>query len=582
MRTRLLVAASLLLVLPLTTLAALIPGDANADGVVNFDDFHIWEHNVGKDLGRSEGDFNNDCTVDGDDFGVWQNEFTGVSSHKHSDANGDHTIDSNDYLVWVTHFGESIGPADGDFNGDCKVNGIDFLIWLHHFGDHSGSSSSSSSSYSSSSSSESSISSESSSSSSLEVCGDGVEGVGEQCDDGNTTSGDGCSNICVAEVCGNGTLDAGEQCDDGNIVNGDGCSDVCQVEISVCGDGIPQSGEECDDGNIVNGDGCSALCMIEGGSSSSGGSSSDSTSSGSGSSTSSSSFSSSSSSFSSVSSFDPCEVLDTLTLEPEALPLVEGGCDSSSSSSSFSSESSEGGDGSSSSFSSDESSSSSESAPIASPLAVSGDPFNGAHHGHMTDVFRGVSGYISGFFGVNGGGIAPGGFGGTNADPFSDAEKKYLCSMKEAIPSINTPFFDWYVSYIAGVMGRTTGVISDALKSTTLCAPAVSAQAPVKIDTTAFAIDADGYPISSNPVWNACIRGQGLSMALILSNPDHVEDRYGAGRPLTCRDYHIGDVNVWTHPDHKGMEFTWIPETKKLTLPTGFVAVRDGVFAKGN
>ena len=39
------------------------------------------------------------------------------------------------------------------------------------------------------------------------VCGDGVveSGLGETCDDGNTTSGDGCSATCQAEGCADGT-----------------------------------------------------------------------------------------------------------------------------------------------------------------------------------------------------------------------------------------------------------------------------------------------------------------------------------------------------------------------------------------
>jgi len=36
-------------------------------------------------------------------------------------------------------------------------------------------------------------------------------------------------------LCGNGNPnDAGEQCDDGNVVSGDGCSSTCQLEY--CGD----------------------------------------------------------------------------------------------------------------------------------------------------------------------------------------------------------------------------------------------------------------------------------------------------------------------------------------------------------
>ncbi len=62
-----------------------------------------------------------------------------------------------------------------------------------------------------------------------------VEGV-ERCDDGNTTSGDGCSERCAIEriddaaACGNGVLDEGETCDDGNTTAGDGCGPDCLLE----------------------------------------------------------------------------------------------------------------------------------------------------------------------------------------------------------------------------------------------------------------------------------------------------------------------------------------------------------------
>lgn len=71
------------------------------------------------------------------------------------------------------------------------------------------------------------------------ACGDGTVDAGEQCDDGNTTDGDGCSANCTTELpppppppCGNGVVDEGEQCDDGNTVSGDGCSATCQCEPS--------------------------------------------------------------------------------------------------------------------------------------------------------------------------------------------------------------------------------------------------------------------------------------------------------------------------------------------------------------
>jgi fibro-slime domain-containing protein len=148
------------------------------------------------------------------------------------------------------------------------------------------------------------------------VCGDGIVEGTEQCDDGNTTPGDGCNGVCMIEpgytcpakggqcvliaTCGNGVLDPGETCDDGNLKPGDGCSSSCQVEPGwrctsppiatdagageggtgdagpqlgpstcvqeTCGDGIIETdiGETCDDGakNGTTGDGCSSTCQV--------------------------------------------------------------------------------------------------------------------------------------------------------------------------------------------------------------------------------------------------------------------------------------------------------------------------------
>ncbi|MBU1221228.1 DUF4215 domain-containing protein [Myxococcota bacterium] len=121
-------------------------------------------------------------------------------------------------------------------------------------------------------------------------CGDGNLVAPEQCDDGNAISGDGCSYDCLVEFicgngqcnpeqgencelcpqdccddCGNGILDDGEECDDGNNTSGDGCSRGCADEdgVQTCGNGIWEEGEECDDGNMTNHDGCSDDCVKE-------------------------------------------------------------------------------------------------------------------------------------------------------------------------------------------------------------------------------------------------------------------------------------------------------------------------------
>jgi MYXO-CTERM domain-containing protein len=121
-------------------------------------------------------------------------------------------------------------------------------------------------------------------------CGDGKLGaMGEICDDGNASNGDGCSATCQIEpgwqcagepsvctpICGDGLIVGDEGCDDKNLVSGDGCSAACVIEPGYscsgqpsvcspgCGDGLVVGGEECDDGNNVAGDGCSPACTIE-------------------------------------------------------------------------------------------------------------------------------------------------------------------------------------------------------------------------------------------------------------------------------------------------------------------------------
>ncbi len=153
-------------------------------------------------------------------------------------------------------------------------------------------------------------------------CGDRVKQAGEECEDGNTRAGDGCSPACLFEACGNrrldpdelceppgtalcdsrclsilasrcgdGQLDPGESCDDENRLAGDGCSELCEIErcgnsrvdsgedceppgtqycnpgcrltVYGCGNGVLDPSEECEDGNTIDGDGCDRACLRE-------------------------------------------------------------------------------------------------------------------------------------------------------------------------------------------------------------------------------------------------------------------------------------------------------------------------------
>jgi len=131
-------------------------------------------------------------------------------------------------------------------------------------------------------------------------CGDAITDTGEVCDDGNTTSSDGCSADCKSlETCGNSIIDVakGEQCDnagansetpnvacrtncklrrcgdsvidttfgescDQGASNSDSPDAACRTNCTPkrCGDGVMDTGEVCDDGNTTSGDNCSATC----------------------------------------------------------------------------------------------------------------------------------------------------------------------------------------------------------------------------------------------------------------------------------------------------------------------------------
>lgn len=99
------------------------------------------------------------------------------------------------------------------------------------------------------------------------ICGDGVVDTGEECDDGNTTDGDGCAADCSNEpaVCGDGVIQVGEGCDDG-AGNSDTDPDACRTDCqaAACGDGVIDSNETCDDGPLNSDtapDACRTRCQ---------------------------------------------------------------------------------------------------------------------------------------------------------------------------------------------------------------------------------------------------------------------------------------------------------------------------------
>ncbi|MDD2807820.1 MAG: MopE-related protein [Patescibacteria group bacterium] len=107
-------------------------------------------------------------------------------------------------------------------------------------------------------------------------CGNGVVELGEDCDDGNIISGDGCSGTetaqsclnegTVAPTCGNDVIDQGEDCDPSG---GNGCDTNClwqgitnnNASEGVCGNGLVEKTEECD---TPGQNGCTNSCLLTG------------------------------------------------------------------------------------------------------------------------------------------------------------------------------------------------------------------------------------------------------------------------------------------------------------------------------
>jgi cysteine-rich repeat protein len=92
------------------------------------------------------------------------------------------------------------------------------------------------------------------------TCGDGVPDVGEACDASAETAA--CDADCTAVQCGDGVrnVTAGELCD--SIVDTPGCDSDCTANTCGDGYWNVET-EQCDDGGTAPGDGCSATCTNE-------------------------------------------------------------------------------------------------------------------------------------------------------------------------------------------------------------------------------------------------------------------------------------------------------------------------------
>ena len=102
------------------------------------------------------------------------------------------------------------------------------------------------------------------------VCQNGwVEGLNEECDDGNAANGDGCSVVCTVdrEYTCTGSPSVCKKNDGRSCTSNSECvSNRCDTSVCRpvnCGNNVVNNNEGCDDNNAINGDGCSKICEQE-------------------------------------------------------------------------------------------------------------------------------------------------------------------------------------------------------------------------------------------------------------------------------------------------------------------------------
>lgn len=200
---------------------------------------------------------------------------------------------------------------------------------------------------------------------------------------------------------------------------------------------------------------------------------------------------------------------------------------------------------------------------------------DGAHRGHGTNVLA-VS--LRSLYTLADAGpsidvasqLEPGAFGGRDA--LSEAQRDVVCSvqMMESEGNLAGGVGEWIADQIAADHGGDRAALLAALRNADLCKESMASrkkevtlvasetqQAPSDIS---FPVDAKGIPVSSDPLWNACIRRHEVM--------DH------DGLPYSCQRYHKGPS--WRHPDLL-IFFTWSDWAQPyLRVPPGYVVTPIG------
>jgi hypothetical protein len=149
----------------------------------------------------------------------------------------------------------------------------------------------------------------------------------------------------------------------------------------------------------------------------------------------------------------------------------------------------------------------------------------------------------------------------------------YECSVRNLLPEGRGAGYLFFTATEISRIRKTH--VSDSLIA--LTAPIRTPEQSISpIPSLPFLIiDAKGRVLSRNPVWNACAHGQPVTPDLIRSNPDtilHRQRRIRTKRPMSCRDYHRGDIRVWTYADDHSIQLVLDKKGRLLgDPPVGYI-----------
>ena len=151
--------------------------------------------------------------------------------------------------------------------------------------------------------------------------------------------------------------------------------------------------------------------------------------------------------------------------------------------------------------------------------------------------------------------------------------KEIICKMQIAINQ-HQDFMEGrevVAAILGAVFDYSTEAVYAALSNPSFCEGVLEVRRTVtyamqtKQETPAislqyFLVDAKGIPVSSDAVWNACIR-----------NTLHYDS---TGRPFRCNRGRHHSGSRWYHPDFRNLEFTWNRHrVRPISLPNNIVLV---------